>query len=76
MTKKETIKIVEKENKSGWVLASERLLKNKEKILYVTKDGKFHRGIYYDYSSLSFKWCEFANFDDDSDIIAWKSYTK
>lgn len=76
MTKKETIKTVEKENKSRWILASERLPKNKEKILYVTKDGKFHTSIYYDENSLSFKWREFANFDNDNDIIAWKPYTK
>lgn len=76
MTKKETIKTVEKENKSEWILTSKKLPKNKEKVLYITKDGKIHSGIYYDENSLNFEWYKFANFDSDRDIIGWKSYTK
>jgi len=71
----------EKENESGWILASERLPKNGEKVLYVTKDGTVQSGIYYDDDNVSnFEWYEIAVaeglFDNDSSVVGWKPYNQ
>ena len=68
------IKTLEKEKE--WILTSERLPKNEERVLYVTKDGMVYSGIYYDNNSLSFEWGEFGNFDNDNDVVGWKPYPK
>jgi hypothetical protein len=75
------IKILEeKENESGWILASERLPKNEEKVLYVTKDGTVQSGIYYDDNVSNFEWYELAVaeglFDNDSSVVGWKPYNQ
>lgn len=69
----------EKENESGWILTRERLPKNGEKILYVTKDGIVQSGIYYDDDNVSnFEWYEIAVteglFDNDNNVVGWKPY--
>lgn len=82
MAKPKIIKTLEeKENESGWILASERLPKNGEKVLYVTKDGIIQSGIYYsDDSALNFEWYEIAVaeglFDNDSSVVGWKPYNQ
>lgn len=74
------IKILEeKEDESEWILASERLPKNGEKVLYVTKDGIVQSGIYYSDDSVSnFEWYELAVaeglFDNDNSVVGWKPY--
>lgn len=72
MTKKKIIKTLEKE----WILTSERLPKNEERVLYVTKDDMVYSGVYYDTDSLSFEWGKFGNFDNDNNVICWKPYPK
>lgn len=80
MAKPKIIKTLEgKENESGWILVSERLPKNGEKVLYVTKDGMVQSGIYYDDNNVSnFEWYEIAVveglFDKDSSVVGWKPY--
>lgn len=69
----------EKENESGWILTRERLPKNGEKVLYVTKDGIVQSGIYYDDDNVSnFEWYEIAVteglFDNDNSVVGWKPY--
>ena len=68
----------EKENESGWILVSERLPKNEEKVLYVTKDGTVQSGIYYDDNVSNFEWYEIAVveglFDNDNSVVGWKPY--
>lgn len=69
----------EKENESGWILTRERLPKNGEKVLYVTKDGIVQSGIYYDDDNVSnFEWYEIAVteglFDNDNNVVGWKPY--
>lgn len=69
----------EKENESGWILTRERLPKNEEKVLYVTKDGIVQSGIYYDNDNVSnFEWYEIAVteglFDNDNSVVGWKPY--
>jgi hypothetical protein len=71
----------EKENESGWILVSERLPKNEEKVLYVTKDGTVQSGIYYDDDNVSnFEWYEIAVaeglFDNDNNVVGWKPYNQ
>ena len=69
------IEALENDNKSKWILTSEELPKNEEKVLYATKDGMIYSGIYYDKDSLSYEWCEIGNFfDNDDDVIAWRPY--
>lgn len=74
------IKTLEKkENESGWILTRERLPKNGEKVLYVTKDGIVQSGIYYDDDNVSnFEWYEIAVteglFDNDNNVVGWKPY--
>ena len=80
MAKPKIIKTLEgKENESEWVLVSERLPKNGEKVLYVTKDGIVQSGIYYDDDNVSnFEWYEpvvaEGLFDNDNDVVGWKPY--
>lgn len=80
MAKPKIIKTLEeKENESGWILVSERLPKNGEKVLYVTKDGVVRNGIYYyDDNVSNFEWYELAVaeglFDNDSSVVGWKPY--
>ena len=80
MAKPKIIKTLEeKENESEWILVSERLPKNGEKVLYVTKDGIVQSGIYYSDDSVSnFEWYEFAVaeglFDNDNSVVGWKPY--
>lgn len=82
MAKPKIIKTLEeKENKSGWILVSERLPKNGEKVLYVTKDGIVQSGIYYDDDNVSnSKWYELAVaeglFDNDNSVVGWKPYNQ
>lgn len=82
MTKDEAIKILEeKENELGWFLTSERLPKNGEKVLYVTKDGITQSGIYYDDDNVSnFEWYECAVaeglVDNDNSVVGWKPYNQ
>lgn len=77
MAKPKIIKeLEEKENGQEWILTSERLPKNEERVLYVTKDGMVYSGVYYDADSLSFEWGEFGNFDNDNDVVGWKPYPK
>lgn len=82
MAKPKIIKILEeKENESGWILVSERLPKNGEKILYVTKDGIVQSGIYHiDDNVSNFEWYELAVaeglFDNDSGIVGRKPYNQ
>lgn len=69
----------EKENESGWILTRERLPKNGEKVLYVTRDGIVQSGIYYDDDNVSnFEWYEIAVteglFDNDNNVVGWKPY--
>jgi hypothetical protein len=71
----------EKENESGWILVSDRLPKNEEKVLYVTKDGTVQSGIYYDDDNVSnFEWYELAVaeglFDNDNNVVGWKPYNQ
>ena len=80
MAKPKIIKTLEeKENESEWILVSERLPKNEEKVLYVTKDGTVQSGIYYSDNSVSnFEWYELAVaeglFDNDNSVVGWKPY--
>lgn len=79
MAKPKIIKTLEeKENESGWILVSERLPKNGEKVLYVTKDGTVQSGIYYDDSVSNFEWYGVAVaeglFDSDDNVVGWKPY--
>ena len=80
MAKPKIIKILEeKENESEWILVSERLPKNEEKVLYVTKDGTVQSGVYYDDNNVSnFEWYELAVaeglFDNDNSVVGWKPY--
>ena len=80
MAKPKIIKTLEeKENESEWNLVSERLPKNGEKVLYVTKDGTVQSGIYYDDDNVSnFEWYEVAIaeglFDNDNSVVGWKPY--
>ena len=80
MAKPKIIKTLEKkENESGWILVSERLPKNEEKVLYVTKDGTVQSGIYYSDDNVSnFEWYELAVaeglFDNDNTVVGWKPY--
>ena len=80
MAKPKIIKTLEKkENESGWILVSERLPKNGEKVLYVTKNGTVQSGIYYDDNNVSnFEWYGIAVaeglFDSDDNVVGWKPY--
>ena len=80
MAKPKIIKTLEeKENESGWILVSERLPKNEEKVLYVTKEGTVQSGIYYSDDNVSnFEWYELAVaeglFDNDNTVVGWKPY--
>ena len=80
MAKPKIIKTLEeKENELGWILASERLPKNEEKVLYVTKDGIVQSGIYYSDDNVSnFGWYEIAVaeglFDNENSVVGWKPY--
>lgn len=78
-TPKKIKTLEEKENESGWILTRERLPKNGEKVLYVTKDGIVQSGIYYDDDNVSnFEWYEIAVteglFDNDNNVVGWKPY--
>lgn len=80
MAKPKIIKTLE-ENESGWILVSERLPKNGEKVLYVTKDGIVQNGIYYSDDNVSnFEWYEIAVaeglFDNDNSVVGWKPYNQ
>lgn len=80
MAKPKIIKTLEeKENESEWILVSERLPKNGEKVLYVTKDGIVQSGVYYSDDNVSnFEWYEVTIaeglFDNDNSVVGWKPY--